>query len=69
MALGAAREWRLGSWDEFRIPKPFTRCVMQFGEPIRLGRAGDRAEDEAARKEVETALSQLCWQVDQEARR
>jgi lysophospholipid acyltransferase (LPLAT)-like uncharacterized protein len=69
MALGAVREWRLGSWDEFRIPKPFTRCVMRFGEPIRLGRGGDRADDEAARKEVETALSQLCWQVDGEARR
>lgn len=69
MALGAAREWRLKSWDEFRIPKPFTRCVMRFGEPIRLSRAADRADDEAAREEVETALRQLSRQVDQEARR
>lgn len=68
MALGAAREWRLDSWDAFRIPKPFTCCVMRFGEPIRFRRGGDRADDEAAREEVETALSRLSRRVDHEAR-
>lgn len=69
MALGASRQWRLGSWDEFRIPRPFARCVMRFGEPIRVPRTAGRAGAEAARKEVETALRGLCWQVDEEARR
>jgi lysophospholipid acyltransferase (LPLAT)-like uncharacterized protein len=69
MALGASREWRLHSWDEFRIPRPFARCVMRFGEPIQVPRAGGRAGEEAARKEVEAALRGLCWQVDEEARR
>jgi lysophospholipid acyltransferase (LPLAT)-like uncharacterized protein len=67
MALGASREWRLRSWDEFRIPKPFARCVMRFGEPIYVAR--HRAAEEAARKEVEAALRGLGWQVDEEARR
>lgn len=67
MAVGASREWRLRSWDEFRIPKPFARCVMRFGEPIRV--AADRAGLDAARKEVEAALRGLSWQVDEEARR
>jgi lysophospholipid acyltransferase (LPLAT)-like uncharacterized protein len=69
MALGASRHWRLGSWDEFRIPRPFARCVMRFGEPIRVPRTAGRAGEEAARKEVEAALRGLCWQVDAEARR
>jgi lysophospholipid acyltransferase (LPLAT)-like uncharacterized protein len=69
MALGASRQWRLASWDEFRIPRPFARCVMRFGEPIHVPRAADRAGEEAARKEVEAALRGLCWQVDEEARR
>lgn len=69
MALGASREWRLGSWDEFRIPKPFARCVMRFGEPIRVPATADRAAQEAARREVEAALRSLTWQVDAEARR
>ena len=69
MAVGASREWRLRSWDEFRIPLPFARCVVRFGEPIRVSRTADRAAEEAARKEVEAALRGLSWQVDEEARR
>ena len=68
MAVGASREWRLRSWDEFRIPKPFARCVVRFGEPIRVPADADRAAVEAARKEVEAALRGLTWQVDEEAR-
>jgi lysophospholipid acyltransferase (LPLAT)-like uncharacterized protein len=68
MALGASREWRLRSWDEFRIPKPFARCVMRFGEPIWISRELDRDAEEAARKDVEAALRALTWRVDAEAR-
>lgn len=64
VSVGAAREWRLGSWDEFRIPKPFARCVVRFGEPIHVSRTGE----EAARKDVEAALRGLGWQVDEEVR-
>jgi lysophospholipid acyltransferase (LPLAT)-like uncharacterized protein len=69
MAVGASREWRVRSWDEFRIPRPFARCVMRFGEPIHVSRAADRTGEEAARKEVEAALRDLGWRVDEEARR
>jgi lysophospholipid acyltransferase (LPLAT)-like uncharacterized protein len=69
VAVGASREWRLRSWDEFRIPRPFARCVVRFGEPIHVSRAADRAGEEAARKEVEAALRGLSWRVDEEARR
>jgi lysophospholipid acyltransferase (LPLAT)-like uncharacterized protein len=68
MAVGAARSWQLGSWDEFRIPKPGSRCVMRFGEPVRVPADADRAAQEAARKEVEAALRSLTWRVDEEAR-
>jgi lysophospholipid acyltransferase (LPLAT)-like uncharacterized protein len=68
IAIGVSAEWRLGSWDEFRIPKPFTRCVLRFGDPIRIPGDADRSAQEAARKEVEAALHTLCWRVDAEAR-
>jgi len=67
VALGASRAWRLRSWDEFRIPKPFARCVVRFGEPIRVPSTADRAAQEAARKDVESAMRALSWQVDEEA--
>jgi len=69
LAVGASREWRLRSWDEFRIPRPLARCVVRFGEPIHVSRAAGRAAEDAARKEVEAALRGLSWQVDEEARR
>ena len=68
IALGASAEWRLGSWDEFRIPRPFARCVVRFGEPIRVAGDADRAALEAARKELEAQLGALSWRVDAEAR-
>jgi lysophospholipid acyltransferase (LPLAT)-like uncharacterized protein len=68
-ALGASSEWRARSWDEFRIPKPFSRCVMRFGEPILVLRDIDEAGEETVRKEIEAALSAVTGQVDEEARR
>ena len=68
-ALGASSEWRARSWDEFRIPKPFSRCVLRLGEPISVPRDLDGAGEETARKEIEAALRAVTWQVDEEARR
>lgn len=68
VAVGASSEWRLGSWDGFRIPRPFSRCVARFGEPIAVPRAADRVADEAARGRVEAALRALSASVDREAR-
>jgi len=67
VAFGASRAWRLRSWDEFSIPKPFARCVVRFGDPIRVPAGADRAAQEATRKDVESALRALSWQVDEEA--
>lgn len=69
VALGASSEWRVRSWDEFRIPKPFSRCVVRFGEPVLVPRGIDGAGEETARKEIEAALNAVTWQVDEEARR
>ena len=68
-AFGASSEWRARSWDEFRIPKPFSRCVVRFGEPILVARDIGAAGEESARKEIEAALNAVTWQVDEEARR
>ena len=68
VAVGASSEWRLGSWDAFRIPRPFARCVARFGEPIQVPRVADGRADEAARGAVEAALRALSSSVDREAR-
>lgn len=69
MALGASSEWRARSWDGFRVPKPFARCVVRFGDPVRVGRPAGRRADESPRKEIEAALREVTWRADEEARR
>jgi lysophospholipid acyltransferase (LPLAT)-like uncharacterized protein len=74
VAVGALREWRLRSWDGFRIPKPFSPCVVRAGAPIAIepGEAESpigEADLEARRADVEEALRALTRQVDEEARR
>jgi lysophospholipid acyltransferase (LPLAT)-like uncharacterized protein len=69
MALGASSEWRARSWDGFRVPKPFARCVVRFGDPLRVARSTGRQADESPRKEIEAALHEVTWRADEEARR
>ncbi len=28
--------WTIPSWDKFRIPKPFSKCIVNYGEPIKI---------------------------------
>jgi lysophospholipid acyltransferase (LPLAT)-like uncharacterized protein len=34
VGIGVDRAWHMGSWDRFLIPKPFSRVVWLYGEPI-----------------------------------
>ena len=33
--------WRLNSWDEFRIPKPFSRVLVKIGHPLTVKEGED----------------------------
>ena len=37
--------WRLKSWDRFIIPKPFSRAVFVYGEPIQIPAEGGIDQD------------------------
>jgi lysophospholipid acyltransferase (LPLAT)-like uncharacterized protein len=40
-AFEVERGWRLKSWDRFIIPKPFSRAVFVYGNPITIPRKGE----------------------------
>ncbi|HUO64232.1 MAG TPA: lysophospholipid acyltransferase family protein [Terriglobales bacterium] len=73
LAFSASRDWRARSWDGFRVPKPFARCVVRFGDAVRVARQQPREArvkgDDSPRKEIETALREVTWRADEEARR
>ncbi len=38
LALGASGAWRLRSWDRFIVPRPFSRVLFAYGEPVPIPR-------------------------------
>jgi lysophospholipid acyltransferase (LPLAT)-like uncharacterized protein len=48
--------WRLKTWDRFAIPKPFSRIVVTFAEPIRLTRGMTPEAFENERLGIESIL-------------
>ena len=47
-AFEAEKCWRLKSWDRFIIPKPFSRAVFVYGEPLRVPKAGGTDQEHLA---------------------
>ena len=47
---------RVKSWDRFIIPLPFSRCEMNFDDPIRVPREATDAERDALKQRLETSL-------------
>lgn len=50
------RVWKLKSWDQFQIPKPFAKCEMHFLKPMKVAREASEAEREELRAELEARL-------------
>ncbi|HEY3175135.1 MAG TPA: lysophospholipid acyltransferase family protein [Candidatus Polarisedimenticolia bacterium] len=59
VAFAASRGKVLGSWDGFIVPRPFSKGVFVYGEPIEVPARADEAQMEALRLEVERALNEL----------
>jgi lysophospholipid acyltransferase (LPLAT)-like uncharacterized protein len=36
IGVGHCRPWRVGSWDSFAVPRPFSRVRCLFGEPVSI---------------------------------
>ena len=52
IAVAATRAWRLKSWDQFMIPKPFSRVNVVYTTPTCVAATSSRdAEDEAPKFE------------------
>jgi lysophospholipid acyltransferase (LPLAT)-like uncharacterized protein len=52
--------WELGSWDRFRIPRPFTRTLVKFGRPIYLSADEDVAAGLKRYQEEMDLIKQHC---------
>jgi lysophospholipid acyltransferase (LPLAT)-like uncharacterized protein len=55
----ASRRWLAPTWDRYMVPKPFARCVLVFGEPIRLEPGSSERAVEEARLKLEAEMDRL----------
>ena len=54
VAYGAA--WKLRTWDQMLVPKPFSEVVVRYGEPFLASQGGD---EEACRTRLEEGLNHM----------
>ncbi|HEY3216524.1 MAG TPA: lysophospholipid acyltransferase family protein [Candidatus Eisenbacteria bacterium] len=63
VASSAGRRWVLKSWDRFRVPSPWAKVVVAYGEPIHV--PADLSEEGAEdwRRRTEAAIHDLTQEV------
>lgn len=54
--FGYEKPWRIGSWDKFAVPRPWTRARCVTMPPILIPSGADRDQLEQYRLQVEDAL-------------
>jgi len=50
---------RLGSWDRFQIPLPFTKCRLRAAAPVHVPREATDSEREQIRSRIEELLKSI----------
>ncbi len=60
IVVGASRGWRLGSWDRFLVPRPFSTVRVEYLEPRFVPRDAHRSELEAVGAELEAAMNEVA---------
>jgi len=59
LTFASTRCWRLKSWDQFTIPKPFSTTFAVYGEPMLIPELAKGDEFEALRREGERRMREL----------
>lgn len=64
VSYSVVRRRVLGSWDRLVVPKPFSRGVFLWGEPIAVAPDADDRAIDRARRQIEEALTRLSAEAD-----
>lgn len=59
MTVEPEKYWQLNSWDKLKLPKPFSRAALIYGEPIFVDKKAGEDIIEAKRQQLEKSLNEL----------
>jgi lysophospholipid acyltransferase (LPLAT)-like uncharacterized protein len=62
--VSADRAWVVGSWDQFLVPKPFSKVTIRWGEPFLVPRRLPKDQFEALRQDIEKRLKEAYAEAD-----
>ncbi|MCF6150494.1 MAG: lysophospholipid acyltransferase family protein [Candidatus Kuenenia sp.] len=64
VTVGLSNYWKLPSWDEFRIPKPFSRALILYGDPFFVPSQLSEEEMETYRLSLEKTMREMMEKAD-----
>jgi len=62
--ISVDKKWVMRSWDHFQIPKPFSRAVVLFGDPIFVDANATDEQIQAAEARLQRSLDDLRDRAD-----
>lgn len=65
VTFSANRKIVFNSWDRFVLPLPFAKCVMLYGEPVRVGKDFPTDQLEQIREKFEQEMISLERTADE----
>jgi len=65
MGVGYNRPWRARSWDQFAVPRPFSRARCVLSPELYIPPDLDREGIEHFRLKTEQVLNRLCGEAEQ----
>ncbi len=60
----AEKKWIFNSWDNFMIPRPFSKVIIKFDEAIYIPNYAGKDDLEKYRLILEKKLVQLYYEID-----
>lgn len=66
VSFSLERYWQLKSWDQFVIPKPFTRCVVHYGPGICIPKELSEEDFKSYQEQVAAAIHEANRQGQKE---
>ena len=64
VGLGMENPKRLDTWDQFALPRPFSRCRAIFGPKIYIDRRTSKDGMEGIRGNVQNLINSLCVKAE-----